>query len=279
MQNTIEALPGKGTEPEKKLVRKLFEYLNHDESCERLLRQMEEANIDKSALLVIDWGLTYKDFEYPIEEVMAFHRKVLETHPDKFWVFAGIDPRRGQQGLDLFEKSVKDWGFHGLKLYPPCGFSPSDEQLFPFYEICEQYGIPVLTHVGPSSPSLRTSFAMPIEIDTAAWKFPKVNFILGHGAFTHAYDCGLLAAHRNNIYLDMSGFQTQTDQKFEETMIQHLKLRLHKKILFGTDWPVHFFSGHQRNALKKMEMLLTHGVLDQTNYDLIMYKNFERLMS
>jgi len=279
MENTIAAMPGEGNEAAEKYIRKLFEYLNHDPGCEQMLQQMEEAGIDKTTLLIIDWGLTYDDYGYDLEEVLQYHHRKLQEHPDKFWVYAGIDPRRGQAGLDLFEQCVSEWGFKGLKIYPPCGYSPSDERLFPYYEICEQHQLPVLTHVGPSAPSLRANFATPMEIETAAWKFPKVNFILGHGAFTYHYECSLLATHRNNIYLDMSGFQTHSDEKLKEMMQHHFSLNLHKKILFGTDWPIHFFSGNQRTALAKVKKLLSSDICDRATHDLVMYKNYERLMS
>lgn len=38
--------------------------------------------------------------------------------------------------------------FHGIKLYPALGYLPSDYRLWPIYKVCEQYGIPIVTHCG-----------------------------------------------------------------------------------------------------------------------------------
>lgn len=43
--------------------------------------------------------------------------------------------------------------FFGIKIYPALGYDPSDFRLWPIYEICEKYQIPVLTHCGGESIS------------------------------------------------------------------------------------------------------------------------------
>jgi len=276
--NMINSLPGDPTEIEKKYLNQIFQFLSHDEDCSHLLRQMDEAGIDKTILLIVDFGVAYPDLPFTLEELCLLHKKVLESAPGRFKVFAGVDPRRGSAGLELFIRCVTEWGFSGLKLYPPCGFSPSDPILYPFYEICADQSLPVLTHIGPSTPSLRAKFAAPIEVDEAAWRFPMVNFIMAHGAITFSYECGLLASHRNNIFMDISGFQPLSNEKFEIILKELLEKGLQKKILFGTDWPIHFFSGSQKNAVNKMIRLRDKGVLSQADWENIMYKNIERLL-
>jgi hypothetical protein len=43
--------------------------------------------------------------------------------------------------------------FFGVKIYPALGYDPSDFRLWPIYEICEKYQIPILTHCGGESIS------------------------------------------------------------------------------------------------------------------------------
>src|ERR1051326_6062280 len=102
------------------------------------------------------------------------NKKVIDRS-DRFIAFSSVDPRRGKEGVELFEKVVSEWGFRGLKVYSPCGFSPSDKRMFPYYEICSQRRLPVLTHVGPSSASLSFKRSNPLGVDDAALNFPKVN--------------------------------------------------------------------------------------------------------
>ena len=68
---------------------------------------MEAAGIDLAVLLVIDFGVVYKDLEMTIEELHLEHRKLLQRSR-RFVAFSNIDPRRGREGLDLFEKAVTD---------------------------------------------------------------------------------------------------------------------------------------------------------------------------
>ena len=93
-----------------------------DEMGDRLVREMDEAGIASSVLLIIDGGVQFGDPSMSIEQIYEVHRCLLEAHQGRFLVFAGVDPRRGRMGLDLFRRSVLEWGFSGMKLYRPMGF-------------------------------------------------------------------------------------------------------------------------------------------------------------
>ena len=67
----------------------------------------------------------------------------------------GCDPRRA----DMTEKNENLYSlfsyafceapyFSGIKIYPALGYDPFDFRLWPVYDICERYSIPVLTHCG-----------------------------------------------------------------------------------------------------------------------------------
>lgn len=253
--------------------------ISQDEGCELLISEMDSAGIDKSILLIIDVSANVSSSFEDLLSVYDMHRSVLEKYPGRFVVFAGVDPRRGAQGLSLFEQSIKEWGFKGLKLYPPFGFSPSDESLFPYYEMCSNYKIPVLLHTGPTSPSLSFKFTSPNLIDEAAFLFPGVNFILGHAAFMLYEQGALLAEYRPNIYLDVSGFTNAFRlEKFEQILSEHKKRGILNKILFGTDWPIHRLSGSQKDLTglfrKSAEKLLTEEEMDR-----IFYKNITQIVT
>jgi predicted TIM-barrel fold metal-dependent hydrolase len=189
-----------------------------------------------------------KDSRLSIEEMLLHHRKINERHPGKFFVFAGVDPRWGRDGVDLFERSIRDFGFHGLKVYPPCGFHASDPRLYPYYEICSRWRIPALVHIGGSCPALAFDTASPILLDQAARDFPQVNFILAHGSVSYVEECSMMCAFRPNVYLDVSGYQTaelaQLDQLFRRGF-RH-------KVLFGTDWPLFRLQGRQDECSTKL---------------------------
>lgn len=65
--------------------------------------------------------------------------------------FIHVDPRR--EGIfELLKHSVEYYGFQGVKLYPPLGYFPYDERLYPVYEYCEKYHLPIITHCSPYNP-------------------------------------------------------------------------------------------------------------------------------
>ena len=247
--------------------------LNEDPDCTSLLREMDEAGIDQAILLVIDFGLAFKSVELTIEEIHLAHKKLLDES-DRFVAFSNVDPRRGREGLDLFETAVRDWGFSGMKLYPPCGYSPDDRKLFPYYEICRELHLPVLTHVGPTTATLPFRHTQPQNVDGAAFHFPEVNFILGHAGVTHYQDAALLAQYRSNIFLDLSGFQTAIHRnEFKSIINWHRSRGLGRKLLFGTDWPIHRFWGKQRDWVEKFTALESESQLPKEEMDNILGNN------
>jgi predicted TIM-barrel fold metal-dependent hydrolase len=213
---------------------------HQDHHADRLVAEMDAAGIARAVLLIVDFGLVMAS----PAELAAAHDEIRRRHPGRFHVFMGVDPRRGRDGVDLFEKTVTDYGFQGLKLYPPCGFSPSEKILDPYYEICRDRNLPVFLHTGPTVRTLDFRIAHPLEIDRAARRFPGVNFILGHGGVSHVPTSAYLAQYRENVYLDIGGFAGGRYTGGWEPHLRDLfRLNLNHKILFGTDWPLNRMSG------------------------------------
>lgn len=221
----------------------MVEEQHQDHHADRLVKEMDNAGIARAVLLIVDFGLVMESAATP-EELAAAYHEIRRRHPGRFHVFMGIDPRRGREGVDLFERTVAEYGFEGLKLYPPCGFSPSDPILDPYYEICRYRGLPVFLHTGPTVRSLDFRVAHPIEVDGAARRFPGVNFVLGHGGVSHVPTCAYLAQYRENVYLDIGGFAGgRYTHGWERHLRDLFRLNLNHKILFGTDWPLNRMSG------------------------------------
>lgn len=217
---------------------RLMELQYQDHDADRLVRKMDEAGIARTVLLAPDFTYVFKS-EYSLEDMAAQHAAVRARHPGRFHVFFGVDPRWGRMGYDLFERSVEAHGFEGLKVYPPCGFSPSDERMFPLYEICAARDMPVLLHTGPTTPTLDFRFADPYLIDAAAKQFPGVNFILAHGGVNFVEQAKLMCNYRPNVYLDISGFPAfMTATTWQQHLADLFAQGINHKIIFGTDWPV-----------------------------------------
>ena len=252
---------------------------SQDHEADHLVGEMADSGIGQAILLLPDFTFVMPG-DLNIEEMHERHHQILLRHPDRFLVFAGVDPRWGADGVRLFERSVLTRGVRGLKLYPPCGYSPSDPLLYPYYEICRAHGLPVLLHVGPTSPTLSFAYSHPGLLDKAALDFPDVNFILAHGAVNHAEDCSAMCAYRPNVYLDISAFLGSTHPSgWQAALADLFRRNINHKILFGTDWPVFRYSGGHRKVMNRF--LAADGPLAKVSpvqRGWLMYKNINRLL-
>jgi len=228
------------------LASKLIQNALGDPDGEKLVQQMNNAGISTSVLLIADYGYALGEPCRSIEEIHELHRNVLAKFPSRFHVFAGIDPRRGPSGVLLFQRSLEEFRFSGLKLYPPCGFELDDDRLKPYYEICHQFKLPLLTHTGPSLKGMRTESKYPDSLRRAAKQFQGISFILGHGG---ARDCATtiqLASELENVYFDVSGFQNHisTVGDYKRIFAAFLE-KVPRRVLFGSDWPMFSIRGNQ----------------------------------
>ncbi len=279
--NMVASLAAQGLPVTTAKLSAMFRQKMQDPLCDELVREMDEAGIVKSVLLIADFTYALRDCSLTIEESFYRHREVLGRHPGRFEVFAGVDPRWGKDGLALFERSILEFGFRGFKVYPPCGFSSSDPALFPFYELCAFYGLPVLLHVGPTSPALSFQGCNPFQLDEAARLFPTVNFILAHGAVSFRDECVMLCRFRPNVFLDISGYQTTLGWDPACTAVKQIvSCGINHKILFGTDFPVFRLQGDQQSFLEPLTS--PGGALSEMGdkeRSLVLYRNAERLLA
>lgn len=250
-KNSVRERPG-----EAQNLGRLLELQYQDHDADRLVRKMDEAGIARTVLLAPDFTFVFRS-NYSLEDMAAQHAAVRARHPGRFHVFFGVDPRWGTSGYDLFERSLDRHGFEGLKVYPPCGFSPSDERMFPLYEICAARGLPVLLHTGPTTPTLDFRYADPYLIDAAAKRFPSVNFILAHGGVNFVEQAKLMCNYRPNVYLDFSGFPAAMSASgWRQHLADLFSQDINHKIIFGTDWPVF--------SLKDDLAAMVSGLLEDT---------------
>jgi predicted TIM-barrel fold metal-dependent hydrolase len=253
---------------------------HQDHHADRFVAEMDAAGVARAVLLIPDFGLRM-DGTPPMSEMVRRHHEIRLRHPGRFWVYAGVDPRRGPAGVEDFVDTLDRYGCDGIKLYPPCGYSPSDDGMFPYYDICRERGLPVFVHTGPTAGSLAFEPAHPLGIDRAAREFPTVAFVLGHGGVTHVDVCAYLAAYRPNVYIDIGGF---AGAAFPGGWPAHLnrlfRLGLNHKIIFGTDAPLNRMSG----GLKRLVAEVVHGpvVFDgvrRRERDMILSGNLLRVLA
>jgi len=254
--NMIAKMRGSGVPADIEQLTRMLVMQHDDHDGDKLIAKMDEAGIARTVLLAPDFSFVFES-EFSYEDLARQHAAARLRHPGRFHVFLGVDPRWGQPGYDYFEKAVDEHGFEGLKLYPPCGYSPSDPALFPLYEICAARGLPVLLHTGPTTPSLSFAHADPYLIDHAALQFGRVNFILAHGGVNFVEPAKLMCKYRPNVFLDFSGFPAAMGQSsWQDSLGPLFAQGINHKIIFGSDWPVFSMKEDLRSMIS--------GLLDPT---------------
>ena len=251
-----------------------FEQVLSDRDAAKLIAQMDKNGVDEAVVLLLDLGYDRGDIANSIEEIYEIYHQVLKKHRDRLKVFAGIDPRRGKEGVDLFEKGIKEYGFCGLKLYPPCGFEIDDTRLHPYYEICNAHSIPILIHIGPSLPEMKTEFRYPQSILAVTEEFKRIPFILGHAALCFYDSSWDLPLKSERIFLEVSGFQKQMHQyDLLAKRMKHLFEVCPNHIVFGSDWPI--FS----DLKQSVEFFSQMKSLTDRHKELLFHKNAEGIFS
>jgi len=212
---------------------------SHDPEAASLLAEMEEAGVDKSILLPLDYGIAMGDPEVPIEEVNRKHAELAKKHPERLISFAGVDPlRRG--ALDIFKQCVEEWGMRGLKLHPTTGFYPDDPVCYPLYEKALELDVPVLFHTGTQPAPMKAKYSRPICVDGAAADFPDLKIIMAHVGHCWWEEAVALAGSKWNLYIDISGWQREFlyhPNMFYEMLRRALDEIGPWRVMYGTDNP------------------------------------------
>ncbi|MBI4303607.1 MAG: amidohydrolase family protein [Chloroflexi bacterium] len=207
---------------------------------EALIADMDKAGVDKSVCLPLDYGVMCRqEPEVSIWKANEYVAEAQTKYPDRIIGWVGVDPLRGQEAIKLLEKAVKDWGLHGVKIYPST-FSMDDPSIQAFMSKVNEYELPVLLHMGSDPLPFIIKYGNPEVLDTLALWYPKMKMIAAHNARGHD---DLLAAimwyKQGVVYSDLSALQYELMKSPWHLTLQlrYLMDKLPNAILMGTDWP------------------------------------------
>jgi hypothetical protein len=251
-----------------------------DEHGGRVIGEMDRAGISTSVLLMIDCGVRYGNGGASLEQAYAVHRALLERWPGRFVVFGGVDPRRGPEGLALFRRSVTEWGFGGMKLYPPMGFSLTDRALDPFLDVCAEHRIPVMTHGGDSLASLDNAFSRPSAVAELARRRPDVDIIMAHGGYALDDPEVQRALEHRNVWVDLAGFQVR--QRADAGALAALgwafRPEFNERVMFGSDYPLFHFARGVEQDLASLRQACEAAGASERALDNVLSGNARRLL-
>lgn len=182
-------------------------------ALEELIADMDRSGVDRT-LLMGGPDEAYWDYR---QCSFASNEKVLESvrkYPDRLTGNIYIDPRN-PDAVDTLKKYA-DEGFRCVKMFPAAGFYPDDERFFPVFEKIEEYGFPVLFHIGQTNirivsrqPGVRkatnSKYGHPMNVDMLARLFPGMPIVMAHMGYPFYTETWSVAHANPNVYLDISG--------------------------------------------------------------------------
>ena len=224
-----------------------------DPSGKLLIDEIVALGIDAVVAMIVDMGLAFnEEQETPIEEVIENHAELIQKYQGKFFAFFGMDPRR-KGHLKLFEDAIKNKGFSGLKLYPPCGFTPDDSICFDYYEKCIELDVPVLFHTANTFPPLDPVLSHPAYLSKVSSLYPDLKVIYGHvGRPFWWKDILQISESNTNAYLELSGWNhvaNKDPKKFAIILREMIDTVGPHRILMGSDFSAGPKTIGERNRL------------------------------
>lgn len=236
-----------------------------EDDAKLLLMQCDEAGIDTAAVLTTDnlplpnaRGLRYAA---RFEQVLAENKALREKFPGRFVTFAGVDPRRGNEAVRLFELAVKEFGCVGYgELVGTLWRTRPDDarQVYPLIEKAIELDVPFI-----SDATMPFGFSDPVIFTNIVRDFPELRLLLGgagsgvgpvtprSGGTLPAHEAMLkLAEAHENIWLDLDDWQSKGFESglgigspdsihlFLDFLKRTLDGPAGGRIMFGTDYPI-----------------------------------------
>jgi predicted TIM-barrel fold metal-dependent hydrolase len=214
----------------------------YDPGGKRLLETMEAAGIDRAVIFGADFGPEIGDPEIHPFDSNKIYAEMAQANPDKFIALAHIDPRR-PGAMKHCEQCMEEWGMKGLKMHPAAGFYPTDQILYPFYEKCAEWNVPIVFHTGaqPAAP-LKLDTQRPLFIAEAATRFPDTKMIMAHVGMDLWNEAVMYGKLIPNVYFDLSyhqfSYATWGPQKFYEWVRFLIDECGASKLMWATDTPL-----------------------------------------
>jgi predicted TIM-barrel fold metal-dependent hydrolase len=206
---------------------------------EELIKAMDEAGIDKSVALPLDYGImSHEEAEVSVWRVNEYVAEAQKRYPDRIIGFVGVDPLR-PDAVELLETGVTKWGLKGVKLFPST-FQLTDLSVQKFFAKANELEIPVLCHQGTDPLPYIAKHGSPVELDELTLYYPKMKLIAAH--CSRGWERLLIAIaewRRGIIYTDLSGLQTTYLRStwWLIMLLRHLMDMIPDLVLMGSDWP------------------------------------------
>jgi hypothetical protein len=245
--------------------------LRYDITIAEMLEEMDRVYLTK-AVLHSEW-----EFEDPtsLNERLA---KLTRKYPDRFVGVVSTDPRRGiRYSVEQFKRAAKSTKCVGLSLQPAFyDMLPNDARLYPLYELCVEYEMPIWLHTGINyAPNHSMEPDRPMHLEKILLDFPDIKLVACHSGWPWVGElCALARKFYPRVFLEIGGVAPKyifAHGTGWDPFPQYANSLLQDQVLFGTDWPAIPFD----RAIKEInEAPLKNEVKSK-----ILYENALRLIN
>ena len=174
-----------------------------DDYLPRLIEQSARLGVEKVCLFSAGRRSAYHGVADNAQVLRA-----MEAHPDLIVGYGCID-----LGEDPPKKAdeIAAQGFKGVKFINPTK-NYDDPEFFPIYARLENYGLPVIFHLGivarkggDGAHDIRNDRHRPIYLDTIARAFPDLTIVGAHLGNPWYEEAAMACRWNPNLYFDLSG--------------------------------------------------------------------------
>ena len=161
---------------------------------ETIVNLLDEAEIEQAIVM------TYRDAPGPEERVIEYIAEAIQRYPGRLIGYARMNPRYGDEAVELFDKAIREYKFKGLKLHPVSYvMHPASDATLELIRHAASLNAPALFHCGDEE------FTLPLQVAEAAEAVPEATIILGHmGGYFHVRDAIRVAKRLPNLVLETS---------------------------------------------------------------------------
>ena len=245
--------------------------LRYEAGRDVLLKEMDDASIEK-AVLHSEW-----EFEDPtrLNEDVA---RLTSKYADRFFGAVSVDPRKGiSESVKEFKKAVRNTKCVGLSLQPAFfDMLPNDARLYPLYQSCVEYEIPLWLHTGINyAPNHSMEADRPLHLEKILLDFPDIRLVACHSGWPWVGElCAIARKFYPRVFLEIGGIAPKyifASGTGWDPFFQYANSLLQDQVLFGTDWPTISFS----RAVKEIK----ESPLKEEVKHKILYGNGQRLIN
>ena len=134
------------------------------------------------------------------------------------------------------------------------GMSPADERLDPYWELAEEFDVPVGVHMGPGppgvaypsspipfkSPAFRMALGDPLLLEGVLLRHPRLRLFVMHAGWPRLESMVALLYAHPNVYVDVATLQSRAlvpRRAYYHHLRGLVEAGFSKRIMFGSDFP------------------------------------------